>query len=334
MLSNNRPSLTIFGTPTTVGDTARHLTPGEQVQAARSGDQALLRPDDPRARVDMVAATAMAGMLSYEGLQRAAGRLPEGLAGDAQPTKGRAIQMALLNAAKEDAQNGTGQWAKHADESYGKPGRLAAALEGVGLQMYQEGQQTGNAILKAGAMQALTVAAAAHLVGAREAVVAGTSTDKVSVVDAAAHQRRDPMAVMGDMARLGVLPSTDPRAQIKEADLDLTQTEALKRVLPVRAAPLDPTTQIDRVEKVDIATTGRVVARQAEQRAVQLAGMGEGGQSTANTEAAHRQLAAAFAIERMRQAEQRSRQATVEAAPAQAAPAPRRMSVFGRGDQR
>jgi hypothetical protein len=332
MLSNTRPSLTVFGAPTTIADQNRHLTPGEQIQHARSGPSAVLRHDDPRVQIDMIAANSMANVLSYEGMERAASRLPEGMGGESMPTKGRQAQLAILMAAREDASSGKGQWAKHADPAYGKPGRLAASMEGAGLHMYEMAQRTGDPVLKAGAMQALTVAAAAHLVGAREAALQGTNTERLSVVEAAASQRRDPLAVASDMVQLGVLPSTDPRARIKATDVDMDKTTALQRVLPVRAMPLDPTTQIDRADKVDISVTGLTIARQAEQRAVQLATMGEGGQQTANTEAAHRQLSAAFAIERMRQEGQRAKMA--EQAPvAPVAEAKRRTSVFGRGER-
>jgi hypothetical protein len=310
-----RPTLSIFGDMTLKGDqnTPRYLPYGEQVDHAIQ--LGLLNRNDPRTTLDPNEIRGL-GLRSLEGLQRAASNAYAiQRSEDRMQTKDSTDKASIVLAAIALSMRDTPETAD-TDPGMGKAGILARRLEEAALRIATTYPNDPNV------KRLLTVAAASHTVGAMEASTRGLENG--SIVEAAATQKRDPMAVMADLIIHGKLDPADPRRALREADLDLTPDQALERIRPQRPQAVSSTD----TEKTDTGMSNRLsMARRAEGRAMAMVAQTDGStfDQTTRKEAAHQLLAAAFAAERHRQ--QAARAAALEAA---STPAPaKRTKLFG-----
>lgn len=264
----------------------------------------MIRGDDPRATLDPTE-VARLRLRSLDGLENAAisvynrerseDRMPTEAAND----KAALIRSALLAAAAQ-----TPQEADTAPEM-GASGVLARNLEKAGLAIHQEYPNDP------GVKRILTLAAAAHNSGAEQAARAGFENG--SIIQAAAKQNRDPMAVLADLSNHGVIAQDDIRKTIHNADIPTNIDAALEETRPQR--PQAPAAQESPSEKpigTHTPSLMNVQARRAEGRALAIAAQ-EGGstfEQETRKEQARKMLCAAVAVERERQSVMKTKEQT------------------------
>lgn len=184
------------------------------------------------------------------------------------------------------------------DAQYGAAGRLAKALETVGLHLHHEGTVHANPQDVDKARHLLAIAAVAHTAGAKGAATQGYSHHYPSVVEAASFQDRPIGLVVADLAQHGVLKANDPRIAIAQAPTRLDIPEALEAVAPQRPGGTTKAHPTGEALTETILTQGYVRARRAEANAMSILGTTKGDPATLEQRHAEARtmLAGAFAL--------------------------------------
>lgn len=303
MFSSKRPSVNVLGEAslTTESQTPQYHSYADRVTHAHM--LGMLRNDDPRLGLDPQEINQLR-LRSHDGLINAAMKTFNGeRSDDRMPTAQAADKAALVRSALTASLAQTPEQAD-TDPAMGEQGILARNLEKAALAIHHQHPKDP------GVKRILTLAAAAHNAGAAAAAVRGFENN--SIIEAAAKQGRDPVAVVRDLATHGHLDATDIRKTISNADIPTSPKDALETTRPQRPRATD-TSSPSRVTETIIDSPIMMLsqARQAEGRAMALAMNAEGSDFDKQTrqQQAQRLLAAAFSVERHRQDVSKARQA-------------------------